>query len=95
LVALAPLTNVATAVAADPLGLRHLKELVLMGGNVEGVGNTSTAAEFNFLADPEAAHLVLDRLKRPIRIASWELCFKYVHFSLVNKLKLQPKMLID
>ena len=39
-----------------------------------GVGNYSRAAEFNFYADPEAAHIVLTKSKCPITILPWEPC---------------------
>ena len=54
-----PLTNLAIGMLADPgLGAR-LASLVIMGGNMEAIGNVTTSAEFNFHADPEAAHTVL------------------------------------
>lgn len=44
--------------------------------NVLGVGNATACAEFNFHADPEAAHIVLNSLKCPINIVPWECCTK-------------------
>ncbi len=82
---LAPLTNLALALKVDPSLSSHLKEVVLMGGNIEGMGNTamSVAAEFNFLADPEAAFVVLNCASPcPVTIISWELCFKYFNIPM-------------
>jgi purine nucleosidase len=60
LVALGPLTNIALALRLDPELPQKLRRLVIMGGAVTGRGNTpNVGAEFNFFADPEAAHLVL------------------------------------
>lgn len=42
-------------------------------------GNTTVCGEFNFVADPEAAFIVLDRYTCPTHIASWE-------FSCANSL---------
>ena len=82
LVALGPLTNVAIAMLADPgLGAR-LQSLYIMGGNMEGVGNVTTAAEFNFHADPEAAAAVLRLARCPTTIATWELSYKYTFVPL-------------
>src|SRR5215469_917813 len=58
--ALGPLTNVATALVQAPEIIAGVKELVLMGGASRTLGNTSPAAEFNILADPHAAAIVLD-----------------------------------
>ncbi len=58
LVAVAPLSNIAAALALDPGFARNVPELVIMGGGHE-IGNVTPAAEFNFWADPEAAALVL------------------------------------
>lgn len=58
LVALAPLTNIATAMRAEPNFASRLGEIVLMGGG-DQIGNASAAAEFNIWADPEAAEIVM------------------------------------
>ena len=80
--ALGPLTNVAIALLADPgLGAR-LQSLYIMGGNMEGVGNVTAAAEFNFHADPEAAAAVLRLARCPTTIATWELSYKYTFVPL-------------
>ncbi|XP_071320331.1 inosine-uridine preferring nucleoside hydrolase-like [Trachinotus anak] len=72
LVAMAPLTNLAVAVQLDPSFPKKLKALYLMGGNINSRGNTTACGEFNFVADPEAAYVVLDRYTCPTFIASWE-----------------------
>jgi purine nucleosidase len=57
LVPVAPLTNIAQALAKEPLLARRLKGIVLMGGAI-GLGNTTPAAEFNVYVDPHAADIV-------------------------------------
>ncbi len=52
---LAPLTNVALALAQEPRLASHLADIVLMGGSMSEAGNITPAAEFNFYVDPEAA----------------------------------------
>lgn len=54
LVAIGPLTNLATAFAQAPDIAPKLREIVLMGGSTDR-GNTTAVAEFNIFADPEAA----------------------------------------
>ena len=54
LLAIGPLTNVATAFALAPDLPALLQGLVLMGGSTDR-GNATAAAEFNIHADPEAA----------------------------------------
>ena len=56
---LAPLTNIALALAKEPRLSSHLKEIVLMGGAFSEGGNITPAAEFNVFVDPEAAARVL------------------------------------
>lgn len=58
--ALGPLTNVAAALVQAPDIIAGVKELALMGGASRALGNTSPAAEFNILADPQAAQMVFD-----------------------------------
>jgi len=57
LVPVGPLSNIGIAMRMEPHIIPKIKEIVLMGG-AYGLGNLSPAAEFNFLADPEAAHIV-------------------------------------
>jgi purine nucleosidase len=58
LVALGPLTNVAIALNVEPKLPELLKSVVVMGGAFTVPGNTTPAAEFNILVDPEAADQV-------------------------------------
>jgi purine nucleosidase len=55
LACLAPLTNIALALAREPRLAAHLAGIVLMGGALSEGGNITPAAEFNFYVDPEAA----------------------------------------
>ncbi|MGW0810570.1 nucleoside hydrolase [Nonomuraea sp. NPDC002799] len=59
LVAIGPLTNVALAVRREPRIVEWARDLVIMGGSYTR-GNHNPAAEFNMLADPEAAAIVFD-----------------------------------
>ena len=57
LIPIGPLTNIALAIKADPSLVNRVASITLMGGGA-GVGNVTSAAEFNIFADPEAADLV-------------------------------------
>ena len=57
LVPIGPLTNIALLIRLYPEVVNHVKEIVLMGGSASR-GNASPTAEFNILADPEAAKIV-------------------------------------
>nr|WP_216318381.1 nucleoside hydrolase [Deinococcus aestuarii] len=57
LVPTGPLTNVALALRLAPDIAPLIRQIVWMGGSTD-VGNWTPAAEFNALADPEAAHIV-------------------------------------
>ncbi|CAL8393843.1 unnamed protein product [Boreogadus saida] len=74
LVALGPLTNLAMAVRLDPGFPDRLKDLFIMGGNMEGKGNVTLCGEFNFVTDPESAYIVLDEFRCPTHIATMEYC---------------------
>ena len=56
---LAPLTNIALALAKEPRLASHLREIVLMGGAFSEGGNITPSAEFNIYVDPEAAARVM------------------------------------
>jgi hypothetical protein len=64
ILALGPLTNVAAALQADGRVASRIARLVVMGGAVDVPGNGTpqggpAAAEWNFVADPTAAAIVL------------------------------------
>jgi purine nucleosidase len=59
IVAIGPLTNVATVLKSDPTIAPLIKSIIIMGGSFSG-GNITPAAEFNFYVDPEAARIVFD-----------------------------------
>jgi inosine-uridine nucleoside N-ribohydrolase len=58
LVCLGPLTNLAIALNVEPGITDLLAGVALMGGAYNVPGNTTPAAEFNILVDPEAAEQV-------------------------------------
>jgi inosine-uridine nucleoside N-ribohydrolase len=57
IVAVGPLTNVATALQREPRIAGRIDRISIMGGAI-GLGNWTPSAEFNFYADPEAAEVV-------------------------------------
>ena len=73
LVALGPSTNVAIAVLLAPEIASAVDRVVVMGGTgVNGPGNVSAMAEYNFWADPEAA-AVVTRAGFPIEFVGWDI----------------------
>jgi inosine-uridine nucleoside N-ribohydrolase len=64
LVAIGPLTNIASAILADPELPKKVDKLVIMGGAFNltpyGLGNSNAVAEFNIWHDPEAAKIVFN-----------------------------------
>jgi purine nucleosidase len=77
LIAIGPLTNVALATRLDPMLPTKYKRLVIMGGAIRAMGNTSSVtAEFNIFADPEAAAIVLHAWPM-LTLVSWETTMDY------------------
>lgn len=76
LVTLGPLTNLALAVRLDPELPSRIGRLVVMGGAVTGLGNTSIPAEFNVAFDPEAADVVL-RAFPQFELVDWEAVLRH------------------
>lgn len=60
MVAIGPLTNIATALVLAPDIVKKIEQLVIMGGAAMAPGNITTAAEFNMFVDPEAASIVMN-----------------------------------
>ena len=63
IIAIGPLTNVATAIRQESGFAKKVKKIVIMGGAIaklpDGGGNVTPNAEFNFWVDPEAAQVVI------------------------------------
>jgi purine nucleosidase len=59
LVMTGPLTNLALALKKCPEIVNHVKDVIFMGGVVQGIGNVTPTAEYNLYVDPEAARIVL------------------------------------
>lgn len=58
IVAVGPLTNLATALAKDPSFADRVGQVVIMGGTVAAPGNIGPVTEANIRHDPEAAKAV-------------------------------------
>ena len=72
LLALGPLTNLATLLQQSPQLAGRVGQLVWMGGS-ETAGNHTAAAEFNAAVDPEAVQAVLDA-KLPLQMVGLDAC---------------------
>ena len=55
---LGPMTNIGKALIEKPEISDNIEQIIFMGGSAEG-GNTTPAAEFNILVDPDATEIVL------------------------------------
>lgn len=76
LIATGPLTNVALAFRLAPDLPAKVREVVWMGGSTAH-GNRTPAAEFNALADPHAAHVVLTS-GAPVRMVGLNLTMQSI-----------------
>lgn len=72
IVAIGPLTNIATAVVKDRRFVDNVKSLYIMGGSNNGRGNTTASAEFNFYVDPHAAQIVMTAGFADLHIVTWD-----------------------
>ena len=92
IIALGPLTNLAMAIRQDRDFAGRVKKLYIMGGAIasllDGGGNLTPNAEFNFWVDPEAASIVL-RSSIPIELSplnvSRKTGFKKEHLEAIGR----------
>lgn len=80
ILAIGPLTNIATAVLLDRDFASKVRELWIMGGCDNSVGNVTAAAEYNFFVDPEAADIVM-RAGFDVTISTWTLTLAQATWS--------------
>lgn len=59
ILAVGPLTNIASAILKDSDFAKNVKTLIIMGGSTDK-GNVTPYAEFNFYKDPHAAKIVFE-----------------------------------
>ncbi|XP_065054920.1 nucleoside hydrolase-like [Rhopilema esculentum] len=86
LLAIGPLTNLALAVRIRPDLPKLLKEVVILGGNYTGLGNQTRTGEFNFVADPLAARIVLEEYTCPKYVVPWEAVLDHPFSSTFEKI---------
>ena len=72
IVAIGPLTNIATAAVLDRGFASRVKSLYVMGGSNNGRGNVTASAEYNFYVDPEAAQIVMDAGFADLHLVTWD-----------------------
>eukprot|EP00899_Mesostigma_viride_P023013 jgi/Mesvir1/3897/Mv19843-RA.1 len=74
LICLGPLTNIALACRVESRRFpSRVASITVFGGAVEGRGNTgiNCVSEFNFMVDPESAHIVLESFEE-VTLVSWD-----------------------
>ena len=81
LVPTGPLTNIAMAMRLEPKILPKIREIVLMGGCYQ-LGNVTPAAEFNIMADGDAAHVVFT-CGRPVTMVGLDVTRKVLCYPSV------------
>lgn len=84
IIALGPLTNLATAIERDEEGFNMINEIVSMGGVFRSHGNCSQVAEFNYWVDPHGVKEVFDRNKVP---------FSMVGLDVTREIILTPNLI--
>ena len=72
IVAIGPLTNIATAAVLDRGFAARVKSLYVMGGSNNGRGNITASAEYNFYVDPEAAQIVMEAGFADLHLITWD-----------------------
>lgn len=75
IIAVGPMTNLATAVRLDPDFVSLVGQVVVMGGAVTVPGNVTPHAEANIHSDPEAAELVFGS-GLPIKLVGLDVTMK-------------------
>ncbi|KAF9232166.1 uridine nucleosidase [Melanogaster broomeanus] len=74
-----PMTNIALFISAHPELLDAVDQFIFMGGG-DGFGNTTPAAEFNILCDPEAAQIVMNNPLKTVMVP-----LNVTHTAIANK----------
>ncbi len=95
-IALGPLTNIATAILRDPKTMAKVQQIVIMGGAIAVPGNKNRVAEFNIFVDPEAADVVFKFPVKKVLVpldACNEITMSLKEFSKIREVKLRSAVL--
>lgn len=87
LLALGPLTNIASWIQEDPDALKNVNTIVSMGGTFKSHGNCSPVAEYNYWEDPEAAKIVYEHCTKLNKI------IHMVGLDVTRKIVLTPNLI--
>lgn len=80
-----PMTNLAMAIRMEPRIVEKIQRIVLMGGSYTN-GNVTPAAEFNIIADAEAAHICFT-CGRPVTMMGLDITRKVLCYpSIVERM---------
>lgn len=71
-----PLTNLAMAIRLDSTLPDKVEKFYCMGGTYKGWGNITYGGEYNFMYDPEAAHIVIKSMKMT-HLLPWETAYDF------------------
>lgn len=80
-IALGPMTNLASLAKEVPDAFGHIDTLVSMGGSYKSHGNCSPVAEYNYWCDPDAAAFVykeMDRIGKRIHMVGLDVTRRIV-----------------
>ena len=95
ILALGPLTNIATALKKNKDAFRDIR-VISMGGAFKSFGNCSPVAEYNFWVDPDAADYVFKNLPTKLEVIPLDVTRKFVLTpSIISYLKRFNKDLGD
>ena len=78
-----PMTNLAMAMRLEPRSVEKIRRIVLMGGSY-GNGNVTPAAEYNIIADAEAAYVCFTS-GRPITMVGLDVTRKVLCYPSVTE----------
>lgn len=96
IVAIGPLTNIASAIIKCPETMKKVKKIIIMGGAINVEGNKNRVAEFNLFVDPEAAKIVFEFPIKKV-LVPLDICIKvpvfYEEFENIQELKTKELVL--
>ena len=91
LIALGPMTNIASAMQMDLEAFKNMGHFVSMGGSYKSHGNCSPVAEYNYWCDPHAANLVYEAFETHPLLSDKQI--HMIGLDVTRKIVLTPNIL--